>query len=50
MYKKPKTVCSFMQYSARSGVTKIAKVGIFAVEELKTPTFSPGYLFEINHS
>ena len=36
MSKKPKSVCLFRQLAHRSGVTKIAKVGILAVKLLKT--------------
>ena len=48
--KKPSSVWLLMQSTVRSGWTKIAKVGTLAVELLKTPNFSPGYLFEVNCS
>ena len=50
MYTKLKLVCLFMQPIEKPGWSKFTKMGNFAVEYLKTPNFSPGYVFEINLS
>ena len=50
MYTKLKLVCLFMQPTGKPGWSKFTKMGIFAVEFLKTLTFSKGYVFEINLS
>ena len=50
MYTKFKLVCLFMQPAEKPGRSKFTEMGIFAVEFLKTLTFSKGYVFEMNYS
>ena len=50
MYKKFKSVCIVMQPSEKYRWSKFVKMGIFAVEFLKTLKFSKGYWFEMNYS
>ena len=50
MYTKLKLVCLFMQPAEKPGWSKFTEMGIFAVEFLKTLTFSKGYVFEMNYS
>ena len=47
---KLKSVCLIMELTEKYGWSKFVKMGIFAVEFLKTLKFSKGYWFEMNRS